>query len=171
MGQPRILVAYATRAGGTRGIARVIASRLERRGALVDLENVRDVPEPSVYDAAVIGSAVYFGSWEKDALDFVERNEAALRRLRPWLFSSGPLDWSDARAPVEPPRGIYELAERLAAREHRTFGGVLDPATTGMVGTYMADTGLAGDFRDMEEVRVWADTIAAAVVKEEPARA
>lgn len=168
MGQPRVLVAYASRAGGTREIAHVLALRVERAGALVDLEPVERVDDLTVFDAVVIGSAVYFGSWETTALHFIERHLSALRGRPLWLFSSGPLDPGQAQAPIDPPRGIRDIAARLGAREHRTFGGVLTPATTGIVGHFLADSGLSGDYRDMAAIRAWGDAIAAHVVRLSP---
>jgi menaquinone-dependent protoporphyrinogen oxidase len=159
--QPRVLVAYASRAGGTRGIARAIEQELTWAGALVDLETAQHAGDPAAYDAVLLGSAVYFGSWEKDALEFVERYERELRRVPVWLFSSGPLDWEDPAAPADPPRQVDNLIIATHARGHRTFGGVLEPVTAGIVGGFMADAGMAGDFRDLPAVRAWAKGIAA----------
>jgi deazaflavin-dependent oxidoreductase (nitroreductase family) len=43
------------------------------------------------YDADAIGSAVYFGSWLKEAVACVRDNQAIFKQRPPWLFSSGPL--------------------------------------------------------------------------------
>jgi menaquinone-dependent protoporphyrinogen oxidase len=159
--QPRVLIAYATRAGGTRGVARAIQQELRWAGALVDLEPVELAGDPAAYDAVILGSAVYFGSWERDAIHYAESHSRELRRIPVWLFSSGPLDWSDPAAPVDPPRHMDDLIIAVHARGHHVFGGVLDPATAGIVGRRMADEGLAGDFRDLPAVRQWARGIAA----------
>jgi menaquinone-dependent protoporphyrinogen oxidase len=161
--QLRILVTYATRAGGTRGIARVIQQELRWAGALVDLEPVELAGDPSAYDAVVLGSAVYFGAWERDAIHFAESRSRELRRIPVWLFSSGPLDWSDPAAPVDPPRQIDDVIAAVQARGHRIFGGVLDSATAGIVGRNMAEAGMEGDFRDLPAVREWARDVAAAL--------
>jgi menaquinone-dependent protoporphyrinogen oxidase len=60
------------------------------------------------YEAVVLGSAVYAGSWMKDAVSFAERHGDALARMRVWLFSSGPLgeEVKDAEAQ---PRQLPEL--------------------------------------------------------------
>jgi menaquinone-dependent protoporphyrinogen oxidase len=131
-----------------------------RAGAEVDLEPIQLAGDPAAYDAVILGSAVYFGSWERDAIEFAETHSRALRRVPVWLFSSGPLDWEDRRAPVDPPRQIDDLIITTHARGHHTFGGVLDPATTSIVGRYMADAGMAGDFRDLPAVHQWAKGIA-----------
>jgi menaquinone-dependent protoporphyrinogen oxidase len=112
---------------------------------------------------------VYFGSWERAAVEFAETNAQALRRLPVWLFSSGPLDWEDARAPVDPPRQVDALLLATGARGHRTFGGVLDAGTAGIVGKAMAEEGMAGDFRDLPAVRAWATEIVATLLPAEPA--
>jgi menaquinone-dependent protoporphyrinogen oxidase len=130
---------------------------------LVDLEPVDLAGDPSAYDAVILGSAVYFGAWERDAIQFAESHSGELRRMPVWLFSSGPLDWSVAGAPVDPPRRVDDLIASVRARGHRIFGGVLDPATAGIVGRNMAEAGLAGDFRDLPAVRDWARGVAASL--------
>jgi len=35
-------------------------------------------PKPGSYEAIVIGSAIYYGSWLKEATEWVRRNRAAL---------------------------------------------------------------------------------------------
>jgi menaquinone-dependent protoporphyrinogen IX oxidase len=39
----------------------------------------------------VIGSGVYYGSWLKEATEWVHRNQAVLAERPVWLFSVGPL--------------------------------------------------------------------------------
>ena len=86
-----VLVAYASLHGSTRGIAELIARVLEERGLDVEVRGVETSPDPGTYDAVVLGSAVYRGSWMREALEF-SRHHASLLADRPvWLFSSGPL--------------------------------------------------------------------------------
>src|ERR671931_1695108 len=58
-GMTRVLVAYATKMGSTRGIAEAIGEELQKRGLRVDVENVVEVSTLNAYDAVVLGSAVY----------------------------------------------------------------------------------------------------------------
>ena len=74
----RILVAYASRHGATRGIAERIALTLGRSGLDVTLRPVDQVRDVDRYDAFVIGSAAYTGHWLKDASRFVQQHRSLL---------------------------------------------------------------------------------------------
>ena len=92
----KVLVVAASRHGATAEIAEAIGARLRERGHVVDVGNPAELTSPAGYGAVIIGSAVYAGSWLKDAREFVKRNADALSAARVWLFSSGPLDDSDS---------------------------------------------------------------------------
>lgn len=161
----RILVAYATRHGSTGEIAEAIGETLRGAGLQVDVRRIPS-PEPldlSPYRAVVLGSAVYMNHWQQEALDFLRRNEPALRERQVWLFSSGPLDDSAGSAIIPAPKAVQVLATRLGVRGHVTFGGRLDPEKFGFVERLMIRGARAGDWRDFEGIRAWADSIARAL--------
>lgn len=55
----RILVAYATKYGSTRGVAERIAATLRQGGYRVEVHRAEDVADVTMYDAVVFGSAVF----------------------------------------------------------------------------------------------------------------
>jgi len=57
----------------------------------------------------------------------VARREKALRGVRVWFVSSGPLDDSAGREVIPPTRQVEILMERVGAQKHFTFGGRLAP--------------------------------------------
>ena len=59
----RVLVAYATRFGSTRGVAERIAATLEDAGHQVDLRTCEDTEDAGGYAAVVFGSAVFNQRW------------------------------------------------------------------------------------------------------------
>lgn len=69
----RVLVAYATRHGATKEIAEALAGALRRDGHPVDLRAADHVETLDPYDAAVLGSAVYYGHWLDPARDLATR--------------------------------------------------------------------------------------------------
>jgi menaquinone-dependent protoporphyrinogen oxidase len=171
----KILVAYASKHGATRAIAERVAMRLTTAGHAVDVRSVSEATAPVGYDAVIIGSAVYFDHWEKDATAFVRHHRDVLAARPVWLFSSGPLgteasdaEGHDLREAAEPSE-IAALRELIAPRGHRVFFGALDPATLGLrdrlIRTLPAGRALLpeGDFRDWPEIDAWADSIAADV--------
>ena len=122
----KILVTVASKHGSTYEIAEAIGSELASRGLDVSVVPVQDVQTIDEYDAVVLGSAIHMGQWMKSAKEFVSR-EAAILGSRPvWLFSSGPV--TDGPKPDDPAdrRQGDQIAEALAAREHRVFRGKLD---------------------------------------------
>ena len=92
----RIQVVYASRHGGTQGIAECIGEALTDCGAEAVVVDASTHPDPAGFDGYVIGSGVYMGSWLKEPIDFIERNTDTLAGRPVWLFSSGPLPGSSA---------------------------------------------------------------------------
>ena len=159
----RILIAVASRHGGTRGIAEAIGQELRTAGHSVTVEHAGGAQDIKGYDAAVVGSAVYMGAWLPAARQFVERNAAALSAMPVWLFSSGPL--GDDPQPTAPLAHLDTLLQETGAREHRMFVGKLDMGEIGFGERVIARAVKApeGDFRDWAAIRAWADQIAAAL--------
>jgi menaquinone-dependent protoporphyrinogen oxidase len=175
----RVLVAYASRTGFTKGIAEFIGEKLRGRGMQVDIQTVESVKGLGDYDAFVIGSAVYNFHWLKEARSFVSNNRALLSTRPVWLFSSGPVGTKTTDAQgrgfrdVSGPKEIDELQEAAKPRGHHVFFGGLDGTRlTGVMGFMyrMARRSQAaresmpeGDFRDWKEIESWANGIADAL--------
>jgi len=183
----RVQVVYASRHGGTAGIAKRIAEVIESEGADVVVVDAADRPDASAFDAYVIGSGVYIGSWLKEGTEYLERNQSTLATRPVWLFSSGPLPGSskapDTTDPLElalgPEEGpgsggrkrIAALSAAIQLRDHRVFLGAFDPSDPPksmperLVRLMPASKGMlpAGDFRDWDAIDAWASAIAVAV--------
>jgi menaquinone-dependent protoporphyrinogen oxidase len=86
-GHNRILVAYASRAGSTGGVAEAIAEVLCQEDLAVDLRLARDVADVSAYRAVVVGSAIYMGRWLSEAADFLQAHQDTLRKIPVAYFS------------------------------------------------------------------------------------
>jgi menaquinone-dependent protoporphyrinogen oxidase len=158
----KMLVGVTSRHGGTLGIATAIADELHAAGIEVDVQELRADTSVAGYDAVVLGSAVYMGSWMPEARRFVERHREALARLPVWLFSSGPLGADGPKPSGDPPR-LPEVMEATHARGHHVFAGRLDQHELGVGERLVAKMVHApyGDFRDWDAVRAWARGIAA----------
>ncbi len=156
-----VLVAYASKHGSTEGIARAIAGRLTERGHDARAVSVTELDGPGTAAAAVLGSAVYAGSWMKEATAWAERHAGELARIPVWLFTSGPLG-SDVEDEEEQPKQLPQLTELLGPIEHRVFFGALDRDALGFAERMIVKAVKApdGDFRDWAEIGAWADAIA-----------
>lgn len=154
----RVLVAYGSRMGGTRGIAELVGDALTDAGFQVDVRPAPEVSGLDPYDAVVIGGALYTGHWHRQARRFVKRHTGVLRERPVWVFSSGPLNGSAAEE-IPPVPQVQELLDRIGARGHITFGGRLPADVKGFPASAMAKTH-AGDWRDPERIRGWAADVA-----------
>jgi menaquinone-dependent protoporphyrinogen oxidase len=163
-----VLVVHASKHGSTVGIAQTIGSRLVERGhqvTIFDAEAADEVDRAELRrcDAAVVGSAVYGGHWLKPARHFVDHHLTLLQDHPVWLFSSGPL--GDRPPPEDDPIEVKRIERMVHAEDHRTFPGALDPAELNLAERAVAKVvrAPAGDFRDLEAARAWADEIADAL--------
>lgn len=159
-----VLVAYASKHGATEGMATFIADRLRERGLDATARRVEDVTGLEGVEAVVLGSAVYAGSWMKEAMDLVHRQADGLSALPVWLFSSGPLG-EEIEDGMDQIRQLPELRETLDPRDHRIFFGALDKEKLGFGERMIVKAVKApdGDFRDWDAIGAWADEIAAAL--------
>ena len=76
----KILVAYASAAGSTAGVAEAIGKTLVESGAQVEVRPMKDVNDLAPYQAVVAGSAIRDGKWLPEAIQFVQNHQAALAR-------------------------------------------------------------------------------------------
>ena len=114
-----VLVAYTSRAGSTRGVAERIAARLRSHGRDVHLDPLLGREEVDRFEAVVLGSPIYSGAWETEAVDF--------------LLGATPAPWPDTRCGpsasagsgkngvTHDAKGLDEIQRLAPAREHRFF--------------------------------------------------
>ena len=171
----RVLVVYASRHGATAGIAGKICEVLQSHGIDTVVADATRNPDPSGFDAYVIGSAAYIGKWEKAAREFVHRHEAVLVSKPCWLFSSGPVGTERVNKQGESlladPNTVAELKPLLRPRGTQVFFGAWDPdAPHASLAERLIvkmpairDVLPAGDFRDWPAIEAWAREIAAEV--------
>lgn len=184
-----VLIVHASRHGSTAEIARRIGDVLANRGLTAFVAPAAAMTDPGSFDAAVVGGAVYAGSWVKEGTAYLERYADALAARPTWLFSSGPLRGS-TKEPATPPtdeielalgpetgpgsggrRKIEAFAARIRPRSHRVFYGAFDPGSPPaslperVIRILPGSKGILppGDFRDWEAIEAWAAEIAAAL--------
>jgi menaquinone-dependent protoporphyrinogen oxidase len=160
-----ILVAYASRAGSTAGVAEAIGQTLAESGATVEVRAMQDVHDLAAYRAVVAGSAIQGGRWLPEAMQFMHTHQAALAQ-KPFAaflvcmtlampgadgYRQGVAGWlAPVRALVRP------LSEGL-------FAGALDTSTVPSFRDrlkFRLSVALGvwreGDHRDWNAIRAWA---------------
>jgi menaquinone-dependent protoporphyrinogen oxidase len=155
----KVLVAYATWAGSTAGVAERIAGVLNRSGFTAEWKRAGEVKDTGSYDAVVLGTAVHAGKLHPDALKFARRNAADLGR-KPFaafvvclaMKERDEKSRATASGYLEPIRGqVKPVSEGL-------FAGAYDPQKLGFVARQIMKMVKAppGDYRRWDEVEAWA---------------
>jgi menaquinone-dependent protoporphyrinogen oxidase len=163
----RILVTVASKHGATGEIGEIVADVLRDARLEVTSTPPEAVDSLDGCDAVVLGSAVYAGRWMEAARDFVDRHATTLAQRPVWIFSSGPI--GDPPMPAGESPDAVAAADRVGARDHRTFPGRLDRTQLGFVERTITRALKApeGDYRDLEDIRSWADAIVLALTRRE----
>jgi menaquinone-dependent protoporphyrinogen oxidase len=157
----KILIAYASATGSTLEIAAEIGKTLGARGFTVDVKSVRENPQVEDYEAVLIGSAVQYGKWLPEAVDFVKRNQGILRRLPVALFcvhiQNLEDDWQSRRRRLAYLDAVRPLVESIdegyfAGRFDRQGAALLMPR-------FLARFIRVFDRRDWDKIRLWAERL------------
>lgn len=159
----RVLVAYATRAGSTAGVAAAIGETLTAHGFAVDVASVTERPPVGDYQAVVIGSAVQGGRWLPEAVEFARANAQALGRLPVALFCVHIMNLGD-NDKSRSKRVAYLDAVRplLPHADEAYHAGMVDPARQPAVAVWfnrLFKIVPMGDSRDWDAIRGWAESL------------
>lgn len=166
-----VLVAAATKHGATEEIAERIGADLAQYGLEVEVHKLREVDEVRRYEAVVLGSAIFYGKWMKEAIRFVAAHADELAERPTWLFGSGSITGNppvDNDPNAMRPALVEKLVTETHAREHKLFAGKLDNSTLGLaelLPVRMA-RGREGDWRDWQAIDEWAKGIAETLRRE-----
>jgi menaquinone-dependent protoporphyrinogen oxidase len=159
----KVLIAVASKHGSTREIAQAVGDEVQKANIAVDILDLAKGGTTNVsdYDAVILGSAIYAGSWLPEAKQFAQKHHEELSSLPIWLFSSGPLG-ADNPQPHDDPEKLALSMGQVKARDHHVFVGKLDSAQLGLAERLMVKVVHApgGDFRDWDEVSAWGREIA-----------
>src|SRR3954453_9641992 len=120
-----VLIAYATRGGSTREVAKAIGAALEDAGVAARVLPVAQVTTLSDYTSVILGGPLYVGRFPKEFRNFIRRQRESLERLRPWCFVLGPTrnetkDFDAARSQALKQLSRYPW---LHPAELKVFGG------------------------------------------------
>jgi menaquinone-dependent protoporphyrinogen IX oxidase len=97
-----ILVAYASMAGATVEVARVVGEELTQRGLQVEVLPIEQVKDLAAYDGVVVGGPMIMG-WHRAARRFLRKHRADFKRL---------------------PLAVFVLAMSLTQTGETSVGGV-----------------------------------------------
>ena len=160
----RTLIAYASRAGSTAEVAETVGDVLRENGIDVDVRSVKDITEVAGYDSLVFGSAIWAGKPLPELLRFVAGQRDTIAQLPVAYFilcdtlrEYTPANRQIALGYLAPLRKLREpvnvgmfAGRRDFSRVHPILAWIL------MRAFHLAE----GDWRDWEQIREWAATVA-----------
>ncbi len=163
----KILVTYASQGGATAGVAEAIGKTLASKGAAVNILPIQEVTDLSAYTAVVIGSAVHSGKWMPEAMAFIERNQNTLRNIPTAVFQvCMMLATANEQYKRRVPDWLAPVRIQIQPVAEGSFAGALwpdrYPKLSEKLGLriFLATIKLkAGDYRDWDAVRSWAERI------------
>lgn len=168
----KVLVAYASKYGSTQEVAEAVAATLQDHGFEVDIQPVGKVRRGEGYGAVVLGTAIYYGAWRKEAHGFLERNRGELEGRPVALFAMGPI--GDSLSEKDRSGFQATLQKELAKHPWLTpvaleiFGGKFDPARLDVADRLVTSLPAsplhgkqANDLRNWAAIRAWAGSLAA----------
>ncbi len=75
-----ILVTYATMAGSTAEVAKIVGEEIAKSGAKVEILPLGEVKNIETYDGVVVGAPMIMG-WHREASRFLKRNRKVFQRI------------------------------------------------------------------------------------------
>ena len=169
-----ILVTYASKYGATKEIAGKIGEVLRQQGLQLDVLPVDGVQDLNGYGAIILGSAVYIGKWQREAVKFLQTHETSLFERPVWLFSSGPTGEGNPVELVEGvrlPAALQPVADRIQPRDIAVFHGHINLDKINFIEKWAIKSLVKkpfGDFRDWDLIISWATMIANELKVTEP---
>ena len=156
----KVLISAASKYGATSEIAQAIAAALAAKGLEVTVVPPAQAGPIEQFDAVVLGSAVYLGRWMKPARELAERSAGPLAARPVWMFSSGPV--GEPAKPADNPVDVTKVRQATKARDHQIFTGKLVKKHLSFPHRAIAAATRVqeGDFRNWDDIRAWAASIA-----------
>src|SRR4030042_3685567 len=166
---PRILVAYATRAGSTAEVADAIGKKLAQKGAGVDVKPLKNVQTLNGYQAVVLGSVIRRGAVLPEVMDFIKTYKEELRKLPVACFIVCMILRENTEENREKAASYLDpLRAEVALLYTGMFAGKLDYSKLNFVDAFVVEHIIGtpeGDLRDWQKINNWAENLSSKLIK------
>lgn len=160
----KALVVYGTKSGCTAGIAEAIGEGLRAAGVTVDVVTAEDKPDPSAYDAVLVGSGVRAGMWHASVKQWLV-GHAEVLKARPLALFTACLTMHSNPEKADEVRAYTDLLLKETGLEPVDIGlfpGMNVPKSFSLPERLIMKAMKApeGDFRDPAAIAEWATELA-----------
>lgn len=158
----KILVTYSTRAGSTAEIAATIGQTLSQRGYSVDVLPVKKQPNPSDYDAVILGSPIRMGSWLPEVIAFIKENRTFLGQMPVAVFTVHMLNGGDdEQSRTNRQAYLNALREWITPADEVFFLGKMELAKLSFLDRFISNVMKAKDedLRDWNTINAFAESV------------
>lgn len=166
---PKILVAYATRAGSTAEVADVIGKKLAQSGVAVDVKPLRNVQTLNGYQAVVLGSAIRRGAVLPELTDFVKTYKDELSKIPTAYFIVCMIVREDIEKNRKTAASYLDpLRAEVVPVDTGIFAGKLDYSKLGFIDAIIIKYFIGtpeGDLRDWQKINNWAENLSSKLIK------
>jgi menaquinone-dependent protoporphyrinogen oxidase len=163
----KILVAYASQAGSTAGVADMIGQTLSTNGSSVDVRPISEINNLDLYQAVILGSAIHSGAWLPEARAFVQQYQGSLSQIPTAIFQVCMMMATDSENYKKmTTEWLNPVAEQIHPIAKQSFAGAMllnqYPKISEKLGlrVFLASIKLKqGDYRDWDAIRAWAKSL------------
>jgi menaquinone-dependent protoporphyrinogen oxidase len=110
-----VLVLYMTQGGHTARIARRICASIAEAGGRAEMMDINEAVHEGVdwdtWDVVVLGSPVFYGTYDKSVFEFIRANQARLEAKPNSFFNVSVVARTPAKATVEGNRYMQKFLE------------------------------------------------------------
>ncbi len=157
---PKILVAYATRAGSTAEVADAIGKKLAAGGAIVDVKPIKKVQSIDGYLGVVLGSAIRRGAVLPEVTNFVKSHKDELGKIPIAYFIVCMILREDTEESRKKAASYLDsLRAEVNAVDTGMFAGKLDYSKLNFIDAFIVEHIIGtpeGDLRDWKQINDWA---------------
>jgi menaquinone-dependent protoporphyrinogen oxidase len=165
----RVLITYASHFGSTADVAAAIGDTLGTHGFFVEVKPLKENPQIDGYQAVLLGSAVQYGTWLPEAVDFVKSNRQVLNQLPVALFTVHITNLgNDETSRKNRLAFLKEIRPLLDPVDEIFFAGKFDRrGAMLMLPGWLARFIPPLDFRKWKKIRAWADSVSQTLIERE----